>query len=249
MQKFKINKNTIIFIIILISITAITLLFNKVLEYKKSYKSQIELYEAITDTIQVYKTKDSLNVAKIQVMQTDKESDFLKIKNLTGTNLELQNLIKNKDKKIKDLNTALIHKDETVYIDTLRMYYPIGGDTIIFSQSVLLDTINNKWINAKYGFNKGLSYLDLKVYNEYQITIGYEGGNLFKKGTSYGIVTNMNPYTSPIDMRVYQVSVPPLKRFGIGVQSGFGGLYDIRNNNLGYGFYIGLGFSYNIIRW
>ena len=169
------KKNLIVSGVIIILLGIIFALFLRLQKEKADFRDQRDLYEAITDTVKFYKNKDSLNVAKIQVMQTDKESDFLKIKNLTGTNLELQNLIKNKDKKIKDLNTALIHKDETVYIDTLRMYYPIGGDTIIFSQSVLLDTINNKWINAKYGFNRGLSYLDLKVYNEYQITIGYEG--------------------------------------------------------------------------
>ena len=243
------NKKDLIFggvIVILLGVTI--LLFSLLSEKRSDYKKQVELYNSITDTVKFYKNKDSLNVAKIQVMQTDKESDFLKIKNLTGTNLELQNLIKDKDKKIKDLNTALIHKDETVYIDTLRMYYSIGGDTIIFSQSVLLDTINNKWINAKYGFNKGLSYLDLKVYNEYQITIGYEGGNLFKKGTPYGIVTNMNPYTSTKDMRVYQVSVPKQKRIGISFQTGFGGVYDMKNNNISYGPYVGLGLNYNIIK-
>lgn len=243
------NKKDLIFggvIVILLGVTI--LLFSLLSEKRSDYKEQVELYNSITDTVKFYKNKDSLNVAKIQVMQTDKESDFLKIKNLTGTNLELQNLIRNKDKEIKDLNTALIHKDETVYIDTLRMYYPIGGDTIIFSQSVLLDTINTKWINAKYGFNRGFSYLDLKVYNEYQITIGYEGGNLFKKGTPYGIVTNMNPYTSTKDMRVYQVSVPKQKRMGISFQTGFGGVYDMKNNNISYGPYIGLGLNYNIIK-
>lgn len=216
---------------------------------KDSYREQVNLYNAITDNLKTWKDKDSLNLAKIQVMQTDKASDFLKIKNLEGTNLELQNLIKNQGKKIKDLNTAFIHKDETVYIDTLRMYYPIGGDTIVFSQSVLLDTINNKWINAKYGFNKGLSYLDLKIYNDYQITIGYEGGNLFRNGIPYGVVTNMNPYTSTKDMRVYQVSVPKQKRYGFALQAGFGGFYDLKTTNIGYGPYVGLGFSYNIIRW
>ena len=244
------NKKDLIFGGVIVILLGVTILLFSLLSKKSSdYKEQVELYNSITDTVKFYKNKDSLNVAKIQVMQTDKESDFLKIKNLTGTNLELQNLIKDKDKKIKDLNTALIHKDETVYIDTLRMYYPIGGDTIIFSQSVLLDTINNKWINAKYGFNKGLSYLDLKVYNEYQITIGYEGGNLFKKGTPYGIVTNMNPYTSTKDMRVYQVSVPKQKRMGISFQTGFGGVYDMKNNNISYGPYVGLGLNYNIIKW
>ena len=79
-----------------------TILLSSLLNEKRSdYKEQVELYNSITDTVKFYKNKDSLNVAKIQVMQTDKESDFLKIKNLTGTNLELQNLVRNKDKEIK----------------------------------------------------------------------------------------------------------------------------------------------------
>lgn len=249
MQKLKFNKNAIIFIIAFASIAIITVLFKMVLEYKKDYKSQVELYEAITDSLQVYKTQDSLNTARIQVIQTEREKDFLKIKNLEGTNLELQNLIKNKDKKISELNAALILKGETIIHDTTRIFHPIGGDTLVFSQSVLLDTINNQWYDATFGFRYGFSYLDLKVRNQYNITIGYEGGNLFKRGTPYARVINLNPYTYTSDFRVYQISVPKPKQFGLGIQSGFGGLYDIKHNNLGYGFYIGVGFSYNIIRW
>ena len=66
-----------------------------------------------------------------------------------------------------------------LYIGYLRTYYPIGGDTIIFSQSVLLDTINNKWINANMDLLKDFtsrfkSIMNIKL-------LGYEGGNLFKK--------------------------------------------------------------------
>jgi hypothetical protein len=242
----KINKLNIILLIVLGIVIFITII--RINTYKNKYDNQIELYNAITDSLKMYKNKDSLNVAKIRVMQTDKESDFLKIKNLTGTNLELQSLIKNKDKKIKDLNTALILKDETIVIDTLRQYYPIGGDTVMFSQSVILDTISDKWINTIFGFRKGFSYLDLKVYNEYQLTIGYEGGNIFRQGTPYAIVTNLNPYTVTKDMKVYQVNIPQ-KKFGVSLQLGVGGLYDLNTKLLGYGPYAGIGFNYNFMLW
>jgi hypothetical protein len=241
------NKE-VIGIIILISLIILSLVF-VINNYSNKYQEQVNLYNSITDSLRLYKNKDSLNVAKIQVMQTDKESDFLKIKNLTGTNLELQNLIKSKDKKIKDLNTALILKDETVYTDTIRQYYPIGGDTLVFSKSILLDTLNNKWINAIYGFKRGFSYFDLKVYNEYKVTIGYENGTLFKQGTPYCIVTNQNPYTVTKDLRVYQVTTPKQKRFGVSLQTGFGGVYNINSKSIGYGPYMGIGFNYNIILW
>ena len=244
------NKlNFILIIIIAVSIGAAIFFNKKYQESRKDYKDQVELYNAITSELKNWKDKDSLNLSKIQIMQTEKASDFLKIKNLQGTNLELQNLIKNQNKKIKDLNTALILKDETVIRDTTRIYYPIGGDTLVFSQSVLLDTIKNKWIDVTYGFNKGRSHFDLKIVNEYELTIGYEGGNLFKKGTPYAIIKNRNPYTTTTDLRVYQVAVPKQKRYGFALQAGFGGFYDLKTTNIGYGPYVGLGFSYNIIRW
>ena len=243
------KKNTIIFTISFVAIAIIISLIALLVNSRRDVVSQKDLYEAITDSLYLYKTKDSLNAVRIQIIQTDREKDFLTIKNLTGTNLELQNLVKNKDKRISELSAALILKDETVIYDTTRVFHPIGGDTLVFSQSILLDTINTQWYNATFGFKYGFSHLDLKVRNQYNITLGYEGGNWFKRGTPYARVVNLNPYTQPNDLRVYQVAVPPPKRFGLGIQSGFGGLYDIRNNNLGYGFYIGLGFSYNIIRW
>jgi hypothetical protein len=49
-------------------------------------------------------------------------------------------------------------------------------------------------------------------------------------------------------MRVYQVSVPKQKRMGISFQTGFGGVYDMKNNNISYGPYVGLGLNYNIIK-
>lgn len=244
------NKTNIWGLAIITALAVIVVsLFIQIGKYRSDYKEQVNLYNSITDSLKTWKDKDSLNLAKIQVMQTDKVSDFLKIKNLTGTNLELQNLIKNRDKKIKDLNTALILKNETVIRDTTKLYYPVGGDTLIFSQSVLLDTLNNRWVNAIYGFNRGFSYLDLRIVNEYEVTIGYEGGNIFKKGTPFATVRNLNPYTTTNDIRVYQVSIPKQKRFGISLQTGFGGIYDIRNTTFGYGPFIGLGINYNILLW
>ena len=243
------KKNTIIFTISFVAMAIIISLIALLVNSRRDVVSQKDLYEAVIDSLYSYKTKDSLNAVRIQIIQTDREKDFLTIKNLTETNLELQNLVRNKDKRISELSVALILKDETVIYDTTRVFHPIGGDTLVFSQSILLDTINTQWYDATFGFRYGFSYLDLKIKNQYNVTLGYEGGNWFKRGTPYARVVNLNPYTQTNDLRVYQVAVPPPKRFGLGIQSGFGGLYDIRNNNLGYGFYIGLGFSYNIIRW
>ena len=39
------------------------------------------------------------------------------------------------------------------------------------------------------------------------------------------------------------------KPWGVGVQVGFGGMYGISSRRVDYGPYIGIGFSYNVIRW
>ena len=39
------------------------------------------------------------------------------------------------------------------------------------------------------------------------------------------------------------------KPLGVGVQVGFGGFYGISGKRVDYGPYIGVGISYNIIRW
>ena len=241
-------KNYLLYLaLIIVTVLIVIRIFS--IDYKVKYKEQVKLYDAITDSLQHYKTSDSLNVAKIKVIETERLQDFLNIKNLTGTVKELQELIINRDKKIKDLTAALVLKDETIIIDTLRLYYPIEGDTIIFSKSILLDTINTKWYNIVHGFRYGYSYLDLKVYNEYNVLIGYENGGLFKKGTPYATITNLNPYTYTNEMRVYQVKFPSIKRNGLGVTLGFGGLYDMKNKNFGYGPYIGGSYTYNILLW
>lgn len=246
----QVNKLHIIYLVVVgLLIAALTITFVSLNRQKSKFVDQEELYNAITDDLKTWKNKDSLNLAKIQIMQTDKAKDFLNIKNLTGTNLELQNLIKSQGKKIKDLTAALVIESNTSYTDTLRMFYPIGGDTIVFSKSVLLDSISNEWIDVMFGFNRGFSYLDVNIKNKYEIVMGFEGGNLFKRGIPYATITNLNPYTSTKEMRVYQVRVPKQKRFGLGFQAGFGGVYDIQQKSIGYGPYIGVGVNYNIINW
>ena len=240
----------IIYLVIVgLLIVALTITFVSLSKQKSKFVDQEELYNAVTGELKTWRNKDSLNLAKIQIMQTDKAKDFLKINNLTGANLDLQNLVKAQGKKIKDLTAALVIESETSFTDTLRVFYPIGGDTIVFSKSVLLDTISNEWIDAMFGFNKGFSYLDLKIKNKYEIVMGFEGGNIFKRGIPYATLTNLNPYTSTKEMRVYQVRVPKQRRFGVGLQAGFGGVYDIQQKSIGYGPYVGLGINYNIINW
>lgn len=246
----KMIKREIAYILGIVAL-AMLLFFNykALIKSKQELRDQTELYNAVTSSLEVWKDKDSLNNAKIQIMQTEKAKDFLKLQNLEGANLDLKNLIEKQGKKIKDLSVALVIESESKVTDTLRVYYPIDDDTLIFSKNVLLDSVKNEWINVVYGFNKGFSYLDLSIRNKYEVVVGVEGKSIFKRGTPYATIKNLNPYTETKEMRVYQVAMPKPKTMGISLQAGFGGIYDIKSESLGYGPYIGLGVHYNIINW
>lgn len=239
----------ILFALFVLLIGGIAELYTNNRKLKERLFKQERLYEAITDSLTTWKNKDSLNEAKIRIMEIDNFESFLEIKNLSGTNLELQTLLKKQGKSIKDLESALILKSETKIVDTVRSYYPIGGDTIIFSQSELLEHILNDWINVTFGFKQGKSYFDMKLVNRFDVVLKYEGKSLFKQGVPVAYVTSLNPYTQVSDMRVVTKGIKPNKRVGVSLQTGFGGLYNITNKTIGYGPYVGIGINYNILLW
>ena len=57
------------------------------------------------------------------------------------------------------------------------------------------------------------------------------------------MVKNDNPYSSTEELKAYKLKMPKPKRFGLGIQGGYG--------IGGYGLtpYIGIGLSYNIINF
>lgn len=60
------------------------------------------------------------------------------------------------------------------------------------------------------------------------------------------------PKTQVITKTITQTIEVPVKSpkpWGVGIQAGFGGVYGISGKRVDYGPYIGIGISYNIIRW
>lgn len=231
------------YFIVLLSIFLLFYMKRQVDNYKIKYNQQLELYESITDTLKSYKNKNNLNVSKIKIIETLRAEDFLKINNLTGYNLRLQDLVKLQGKDIKNLKSALIVATETQYTDTIRLYHPIGGDTIVFSKSVLIDAVKTNWIDIAYGFKMGKSYLQLKTFDEFSIILKES-----KKG-NYAEITNHNPYSTTKDMKVYNVATPRQKKIGLGYNVGFGGHYGLMNKQFDIGPYIGIGINGNLFEW
>ena len=70
-------------------------------------------------------------------------------------------------------------------------------------------------------------------------------GNLFKRKRFLQLdVTNKNPYNYIVGVEAYRVPMPKPKKFGVGVQVGYG-----FSNGLEPRAYVGVGVSYSIIRF
>ena len=92
--------------------------------------------------------------------------------------------------------------------------------------------------------NKDSTHFDLKITNKYSVIVGEEGKR--KKARPFVDVINYNPYSSTDTLRTYQVSMKKQrpKRFGIGINGGV-----TLNSSLKIKPYVGVGLSYNFVRF
>lgn len=194
---------------------------------------QSNLIESLQNGLKKWKDKDSLEHAKILVIQTSKEKDFLKIQSKDSTIKELQNLLKKSkiDKRgsvtIVKTNTKVITKTKTQIKDnTYLSHFNLGS-----------------WVIGNTIANKDSTSVDLHIKNDYSVVIGNESQGWFKKPKTFVEVTNKNPYTETKTLRTYKVSIPREKKFGIGPIVGYG----VGPNTTGV--FIGIGLQYTLIKF
>lgn len=177
------------------------------------------------DTIQVDDNK-----FKTSVFESNKQL-LLAIKTQDSTIKRLQSVVKEHRKVLKETNTVTVF-DTKVEFDTIVK--TVVKDSIIEVKYV------DDWIDLSTEISDSAK-IDLVVTNKYDVVIGDEGG-LFKS-KPFVQITNLNPYSKVTDMKTYRVKVKQ-KRFGIGIQLGFGVGSDMK-----FSPYLGIGVNYNIIKF
>lgn len=231
---------------------ALTLIFRNYQYDNLKYKlnEQTNLIKSLNDTTQFWKDKDSLNHAKISVIETDKVNSFLEVQNLKGENKDLQNLVKNyKNKLTKPGNSATNIKTETKY-DTSFITNTQVDSNSNYCNDTINDTINNNWIHATYqsyfrSKSERLTNFSLSINQDYSVIIGEDRQGLFKPTKTFVEVLNHNPYTRTNVVKTYQVSQTRVKRVVIGPQFGYG----ISIPTFNQGFYFGIGGQYKLFEF
>ena len=234
------------------SVILILLTISSILLYNNERRKRItvsNLYNSSQDTIRFWKNKDGENVARIFVLSSEKLEDFLKMKTKDDTIIRLQTLVKEYKKQLHNQGSATIIQTITEY-DTTYVTNNLL-DTIYFPNATILDSISNRWISTKFGFDRGNTIFSLRVDNLYSVVIGEESRGLFRKKEPFVEVTNHNPFTETAMLRTYQVTQTKHSKWGVGPNISVSASPYYKDGVFGFQFTptIGIGFQYNLINF
>lgn len=211
------------------SIIVLLVILSLVLTVKSCNKSDkineiTNVYNSLQDTIQIYKNQDNLNVSKIAVLETSNRKLFTDIENLQGINKELQDLVKKTKAK-----TAIVTKTEIVYDTIEKTTEVVTIDTVNYIKLPYNKRIINKWIGLSCNINKDSTQFRLGIKDDFNISIHNEKTKWYKKPTLVAEVTNLNPYSTTKDLKVYNLN-NNLKKHTFAISPGITYGYDIKGN-------------------
>lgn len=199
-------------------------------------------YENAVATAEYWRDKDSLHHARIIAIETERTKDFLKLKVQDSLIQRLQKAVLKNRKEIKHGGQIVITESETAIRKAIKTESDIAviTDSNSCARMVFTDSL---WYRAEVTIRADSSRLDLTTRNRYVVTVGCER-QLFGNSRYFAEVHNDNPYSEVKGIRTYRVQMPPGKRFGIGIQVGYG-----INSKLQLNPYVGIGISWNVIQF
>ena len=189
--------------------------------------SNIDKLESLTDSIKYYKDNYNVLHSRISIIEAD---NFTKIKSKDKDIQELQELVK----KYKNVQAATVIKTETKVVEKIvnkPIFDTVSRETAYYSK---FDLDGFVWgeIIAK----KDSTDLILNIRNDFNIVSHYDKGKLVLD------VSDKNPYSITKSQRSY-INLPKQKRWGLGINAGYG------VSKSGLSPYIGLGVNYNLINF
>lgn len=190
-------------------------------------KENSKLIESLNDSISYYRDVEGVLHSKISVIEDDY---FLKLKLKDKEIVELQDLVK----KYKNVKSATIIKTETKIVEKIvnKTVLDTISNTPIYESSFNLKGYIWGDIVAK----KDTTDIKINIKNDFNIVTYKERGKLVLD------VSDKNPYSITKSQRSY-INLPKQKKFGLGVNAGYG------ISKSGLSPYIGLGVNYNLINF
>ena len=232
--------------IILSSILIIALGIGVYYHYKTlnlQKRSYIQTINAINDTVSQYRNEKGELVYKISAIQMDSYKDFLSIVTKDSLIIELQKRMayyKNKAESATIFNVkgeASASSSTKVEIDTIKT------DTIKFSP-IYISQFFDPWLSLATKSTVDSTSFKLSFQDTYTIT------QLNDEEGIYVEIINQSPYVMVNNIRHFRITLPEPpkhKKWGIGVQGGYG--INFLDNRVQLSPYVGIGVSYNLWGW
>lgn len=209
---------------------------DKQLEYFKE-KQQLE-DKIMNDSLVSYRLDNGVLSSQIDVLQSVSKHSLLDIRSKDSMIIRLQKEVR--ENNIKDGGSVTVFKTITK-LDTL-----LTTDTIYYTSSdtITKDSLptygfsfNDSWVNVTGEVDNKKTKLGISIENKYSVIIKKV------KRKHVAVVINDNPYSNTEEVRAYKLKMPKKKRFGVGIQGGYG------ISSSGLSPYVGVGLSYNIIKF
>lgn len=229
--------------LLVIILILLALLWN---QYNRA-ESAKDLNKQITAELKKEINEKGQEAAKIAIIQAEKKAAVLKLSTKDTVIKWLQNTVKEYKGA---LNTALVLSNqtgttgatETVIIRDTTIIKEIGGTVRIIERDIYETSWANHWEEGYILASKDSIYRDIKIKNDYQITLGKVKNGWFKPKEYEVEVLNLNPNTKTKELRTFQIQ-EKAKRLALGVQIGYG----LGANDWQMQPYVGLGLQLNLI--
>lgn len=207
-------------------------------------KQQLKLYKTlIEDTLVQYRDKNGTLSSKVRVLEVLNANQLLELNTNKQTLIRLQDELKVQQGRVTNsVGFSGQTKFDTIIKTEIKYVYDTifqDGDTILVPLKKYAVHHNDRWINVNFDSDSSNTTVSIQVENEYTVS-------LVKKKKKYeAIVKNYNPYSSVSEISAVSLQgLPRPKKFGLGVHLGYG-----INSSFRVQPYIGIGLSYNVIRF
>jgi len=187
---------------------------------KELEHEQEELIAALADTVQHFTNKQGEQVAQIQTLRDERAKDFVKLKTKDEEIIQLQQRVKEYQKKLSKPGSSVTNTKTETQIDTTIKTEPepviiVRSDT---AYPVYKSSLKNKWVDISIRADVDSTDFKLKTYDEYSTIVGYDK----KKKKWFTDVISSSPYTSVKTTRTFQTKLPKPKKWAIGAVAAYG---------------------------
>jgi len=230
---------------VLLIVALIALMSTCQQEKKASFsKQQWNLYKTLLeDTLIQYRDKNGTLSSKVRVLEVLNKNQILELNTNKQTLIRLQDELKIQQGRVTNsVGFSGQTKFDTIIKTEIKYVYDTifqDGDTILVPLKKYAVHHNDRWVNVNFDSDSSNTTINIQVENEYTVS-------LVKKKKKYeAIVKNYNPYSSVSEISAVSLQgFPRPKKFGLGVHLGYG-----INSSFRVQPYIGIGVSYNVIRF